>query len=290
MSENKTPDFITYPKTFEKYRWYKPILIFIIGFIALIIFSIILIVAFGSVYSENLMNSLLLGGYETMNNPIGQIFSDLSIIIMIPALYVGVKIVRDRPFSSYISSKGGWNFKLYLKALVIPFILMVIFTAAQIALQGANPKGEYHFSVLFLIACIILVPLQCITEEVVFRGFIMQTFGAWFKIPVVALILQAIVFTLGHGYNSAGLVEIFISGMIFGFFAWKTNGIEVSSAMHTANNFSLALFTMFGLIATTSTIGINDVIIGIITDIVICLIMYYVGEKTEWFGEIPQNS
>ena len=291
MSENKkTPDFITYPKTFENFKWYKPILIFIIGFIATIIFSIILVIAFESIYSVNLIESIILGGYESMNSPVGQVISDLSVIIMIPSLYVGAKIVNDRPFSSYISSRGGWNFKLYLKALIIPFIIMVIFLIAQIAVNGTDSNAAYHFSVLFLITCIILVPLQCITEELVFRGFLMQTFGAWFKIPVVAIILQAIVFALGHEYNSAGLVEIFISGIIFGFFAWKTKGIEVSSAIHTANNFSLALFSMFGFIAASSTVSNTDVIISTIIDIVICLIMYYVGKKTDWFGEIPQNS
>ena len=29
--------FISFPKTFEKYRWYKPILVFIIGLIIMLI-------------------------------------------------------------------------------------------------------------------------------------------------------------------------------------------------------------------------------------------------------------
>ena len=31
MSEHNTPEYITFPRTFENYRWYKPILVFIIG-------------------------------------------------------------------------------------------------------------------------------------------------------------------------------------------------------------------------------------------------------------------
>ena len=90
---------------------------------------------------------------------------------MIPSLYIGAKIVKDRPFSSYVSSHEGWNYKLYLKSLVIPTIIMIIFEGISIAFNGA--EGTNHFSIGFFIICLILVPLQCIAEEYVFRGLIM---------------------------------------------------------------------------------------------------------------------
>ena len=239
MTENnKITEFITFPKTFEKYRWYKPILVFIIGLIIMLIFQLILMVVFGAIYGESAMDIITGGGYEVLNTNLGEIFTDLSVIVMIPALYIATKIVRDRPFSSYASSRGGWNFKLYLKALIIPFIALMVFQGIDVVINGAD--GTYHFSILFLIASLILVPLQCTAEEFVYRGLIMQTFGSWFKIPVLAIVLQAIIFSVSHGYNSLGLVEVFVSGLIFGFLTWKTNGIEVSSAMHTANNFSIS--------------------------------------------------
>ena len=283
MSENnKITDFITYPKTFEKYKWYKPILVIIITVVLTLIFALIL--------NETVPNYILNGGYEVMNTQMGQIFTDLLVIIMIPALYIGVKIVRDRPFSSYISSRGGWNYKLYLKALIIPFVLFMLVSVIESAIEGKEPNAVYHFSVPFLIAIIILVPLQCIAEELIFRGLFMQTFGAWFKIPVVAIILQSILFTFDHGYNSIGLIQIFVTGVVLGFFAWKTNGIEVSSAIHTANNFISALLSSFGLIAATSTVKVTDVIIWSCVYVVLLIILYYVGKKTNWFGEIPENS
>ena len=251
----------------------------------LILQGIILIV-FSAIYGENFIE-LFTSGYEVLNTEWGEIVSDLSVIIMIPALYIATKIVRDRPFSSYASSRGGFNFKLYLKALIIPFIALVILQCLDIAING--PKGTYHFSILFLITSLILIPLQCIAEEYIYRGLIMQTFGSWFKIPVLAILLQSIIFTVSHGYNSLGLIEIFVSGIIFGFLTWKTNGIEVSSAIHTANNFSISLFIMFGLISATSSPTFNNVVISIVFDIILCAIMYYLIMKTDWFGEIKEN-
>ena len=285
---NKITEFITFPKTFEKYRWYKPILVFIIGLIIMLIFQLILMVVFGAIYGESAMDIITGGGYEVLNTNLGEIFTDLSVIVMIPALYIATKIVRDRPFSSYASSRGGWNFKLYLKALIIPFIALMVFQGIDVVINGAD--GTYHFSILFLIASLILVPLQCTAEEFVYRGLIMQTFGSWFKIPVLAIVLQAIIFSVSHGYNSLGLVEVFVSGLIFGFLTWKTNGIEVSSAMHTANNFSISLFIMFGLRSATSSPQFNDVVISIVFDIILCAIMYYVIMKTDWFSEIKEDT
>lgn len=122
-----------------------------------------------------------------------------------------------------------------------------------------------------------------------FRGFLIQTFGSWFKILVLAIIIQAIIFAAVHGYNSLGVFEVFVSGLIMGVLAWKTNGIEVSSALHTANNLTIALFVMFGLQSTTSTINPTDFIIGIVLDIILFVIMYFVGMKTQWFGEIKED-
>jgi membrane protease YdiL (CAAX protease family) len=285
---NKITEFITFPKTFEKYKWYKPIRVFIVGLILMFIFQGILLVVFGAIYGESAMDIITGGGYEVLNNKLGEIFTDLTVIVMIPALYIATKIVRDRPFSSYASSRGGWNFKLYLKALIIPFIALMIIQGIEIAIKG--PEGTYHFSILFLIASLIFIPLQCIAEEYVYRGLIMQTFGSWFKIPVLAIVLQGIIFSVSHGYNSLGLVEVFVSGLIFGFLTWKTNGIEVSSAIHTANNFSISLFIMFGLKSATSTPQFNDVVISIVFDIILCAIMYYVIMKTDWFSEIKEDT
>ena len=288
FENNELSDYITFAKTFENYKWYKPILVFILGTIIMLILEVITVIIFNHIFGYNFIDYVFNGGYEVLNNEIGLILTDLLVIIMIPSLYLASKIVKDRPFSSYSSSRGGWNFKLYLKALIIPLILYIIYGFIDTAIKG--PEGTYHFSILFLIISLISIPLQCIAEEYIFRGLIMQTFGSWFKIPILAIILQAIIFSISHNYNTLGLIEIVISGLIYGYLTWKTNGIEVSSAMHTANNFTINLFVMFGLQSSTSMPKLNDVIISIIFEIILFAIVYYIGKKSDWFGEIPEKT
>lgn len=60
MTENsRIQEFITFPKTFEKYRWYKPILVFIIGIILTILFSAVLSVIFSKFIGMDLTSSIL---------------------------------------------------------------------------------------------------------------------------------------------------------------------------------------------------------------------------------------
>ena len=286
--KNSISDYITFPTTFENYKWYKPILVFIVSLIIFLILSVVVTVVFYVAFGTNFMTSIMNGGYEVLNTELGQIFTDLGVIIMIPSLYIGSKVIKDRPFSSYASSRGGWNFKLYLKAFVIPFALILIAQGVDVLIHGT--KGVSHFSILFFILTLIMVPIQCIAEEFVFRGLVMQTFGSWFKIPVLAIILQGIFFAVIHDYNSLGVIEVLVAGLIYGILTWKTNGIEVSSAFHTANNLSIALFVMFGLSSTSSTVGQYDFIFAVIFDLILFAVVYFVGMKTNWFGEIKETS
>ena len=287
VEKNKISEYITFPRTFENYKWYKPILVFIIALIIYILLNSLITMIFGKVYGWDVIYSIDIGGYEALNTAVGEIYTDLGIIVAIPSIFIASKIVKDRPFSSYSSSRGGWNFKLYFKSLIIPLIMLLIFEVLTLG----EAEGTNHFTITFLIAALITVPLQCIAEEYVYRALFMQTFGSWFKIPILAVILQGIIFALSHGYDNLGNIEVFIFGLGTGFLAWKTNGLEVGAALHTANNLFITLTVMFGLEVTSSTTTLTDALIVIAFDILVFIVTYFVGTKTNWFGEIekPQN-
>ena len=285
---NKIHDYITFPTTFENYKWYKPLIVIIATIFIMLIFDAIILMISYMVGGVDLTRTVLSARYEGLNSALPIIFSDLLLAAFIPSLYIASKIINYRPFSSYSSSRGGWNFKLYFKALIIPITLYIIYEGISAAISGV--KGTFQVSIPFLIAICIAVPLQSIAEEYMFRGFLLQTLGSWFKIPLLAIAIQAITFALFHGYNSFGLLEVLVMGLLCGFLVWKTNGIEVCSAIHTANNFTVGLFVMLGLHVSTSSPQLESVVGTIIFEIVLFIIMYYVGKKTNWFGEIPETS
>ena len=61
-------EFIRLPETFENYRWYKPILVFIIATVIYVILTLLLTAVFEVAYGEHFTASVLNGGYEVMNS------------------------------------------------------------------------------------------------------------------------------------------------------------------------------------------------------------------------------
>ena len=282
MNEDDFPEYITFPRTFETYKWYKPILVFITGAIVYIILQVLIFVIFGMTYGLDAVIQLT-QGYESLNSEVGSYISYLSVVIFLPSLYIASKIVRDRPFSSYSSSRGGWDWKLFFKSLSIPLVVYLIYETVTSLIRG--PVGPNTLTLAFFLICLIIIPLQCIAEEYFIRGLIMQTFGSWFKIPLLAIILQSIVFASMHPYSILGVLGVFVQGMILGLLTWRSNGLEVGSALHSVNNLTSAYFVAIGFEISSSVISPFDFASTMIVTTISALGLYYVGTRKGWFGE-----
>lgn len=286
MSENNFSDFVTFPRTFEKYKWYKPLISLVLVLIVYFVFQIILLVVFNFIYGESVINGILFGGYETLNTSDASVyFSYISIAVFIPAIYIASKIVRDRPFSSYASSRGGWNWKLYFKCLLIPLAVYIIVNVISIPFDN-NPKtSTSQVSLITMVLSLILIPLQCIAEEYVFRGALMQALGSWFKIPILAIVIQAIIFALLHSYDALGVISIAISGVVYGLLAWRTNGIEAGAAIHSINNLMGFYIVALGLGSISSKVSLTEFIVDVALTLISAAALYYIGNKKGWFSE-----
>lgn len=289
-NENKFPDFVTFPRTFENYKWYKPLITIVLVIILYVVFQIILTLVFSAIYGNAVIDGIMNGGYDSLNTSDASVyFSYLSIVIFAPAIYIASKIVRDRPFSSYASSRGGWNWKIYFKCLLVPLAIYLVYYMISI-MAGMESGSSTQVSVIALFLSTILIPLQCISEEYAYRGLLMQSLGAWFKIPILAIIVQAIIFAISHPYNSLGVINIGISGIIFGLFAWRTNGLEAGAAIHSINNLMAFYTVALGLSSLSSTVSFSDFISDIIITLVTAIALYYIGNKKGWFDEKASES
>lgn len=281
--KNIKDDYITYPMTFEKYRWYKPILVFILSVIFLYIFinvatGVILALVPGLSPDAFVSSISQTQGFDSFVGILG--FSLLALAI--PSVYLATKIVRDRPFSSYLSSVGGWNWGLFAKSAAIFFAAYIIIHVVQALIFGV--QFDVKLTALSFLALIIITPLQCFAEELFCRGLLMQTFGSWFKIPIIAIVLQAIVFTFAHGYNSVGLMEILFFGLCYGFLAWYTKGLEVSSALHMANNVTLLIVSGVTTVGLSTKISLVSGLLGMAVPLLIIAALFLIDWKFNWIG------
>ena len=98
---------------------------------------------------------------------------------------------------------------------------------------------------LNMVLLLVLVPLQCYAEELVFRGYLMQTIGRWLKNPAWAILLPAPFFMLAHGYDLWGQASIVVMAVLAGFLCWYTGGLEAAIGMHVMNNITTMAMGMF---------------------------------------------
>lgn len=277
-------DYITYPRRFKAYRWYKPLLVAVLFAVFLLIsmFGIELItkVIFKTVVSDH--------GYDDMDfySAPGAFYNGAMAAIVIPCLIFAALIVKDRPVSSYFSSMGGWRWKNFFRMLGVGFVVFGIPSIIRFALKG---NTGIRFTLGGFLILSLFVPLQGVAEEMMYRGFIMQTAGSWFNMSLVGLIVQILCFTLTHNYNIIGVIGIAVSALIYGLTCVFSKGIEAPSALHILNNMTEIYMAGFGFGAVSAVQTVPETLFNLFFKILFFLFVLYAAKKLHWFDEVKRD-
>lgn len=267
FEKNEEKEFTTFSSTLETYAWYKPFLIIIIAAIlSLVISSVIFKIAGVNVKA---------GGIERI------IYSSITMIALIPGIYIGFKLLYKIPFSTQIAPIRKWNWGIYIKAFIITLIVYGVFQVVPLLVSGK--PNITNTSIAVLILCLILPLVQGFAEEYLCRGLLMQTFGSWFKIPIVAIFLQAIIFSLLHPYEILAAIGVFCVGFVYGFITWYGQGLESASAMHAVNNMFAFLALGLGLQQTESPNEVFSFVMNLVLLVIPIIIIFVLDKKFNFF-------
>ena len=299
-SNAKEHSYPVYGRQFKSYRWYKPIITSVLFFgiylvLALLVFVGVMFAIRNEVTPDSVQSviaSIFATDYDSMDlaNPWQSLVTLGSVAVMIPALWLASVIVRDRPFSSYSSSRGGWSSKVFWKAFPVAFVCIALpILVDELFIQHHIDNFQMRFTLASFAVVTVLGPLQCIAEEYVFRGLLMQTLGSWLRVPVIAVILQSVVFVLMHPYNIYGKLGIFVSGLVFAVTAWIGRGIEVSSAFHICNNMTIFYLEGMNIAEISSESDLRSLIFETVTGAVFVLAIFIISKRTNWFSRIRKN-
>jgi len=272
-------EYPTYPRRFISYRWFKPLLAGLL-FAVLYLGSNVAIVLLGALNQGGLESVMkIAGSYDTMDVSSGPgILLNLgSLAVAIPLLALTALIVRDRPFSSYSSARGGWDWSVFGRMMLLALLVCGVPNLVWILLDHGPLNNQFTIATFLLLT--VMGPLQCIAEEYMFRGLLMQTFGGWFRIPVIAVVLQALIFMAMHPYNLTGKLTILATGCMMGLMAWISRGIEASSAIHIVNNMVAFYADGLGLGAIGSEVSSLDLVVTLIIDAVYVAVLLVLRKK-----------
>jgi hypothetical protein len=174
-----------------------------------------------------------------------------SILAHLAVFTVVAPLVHRRPWRSFVVPEP-FRWRLFGIAFAAFAILLLAGTAAA-HLSGAErltPTMDGVRFLAFLPLALVLVPLQVLAEEVLFRGYLLQVVGRVTRRFLVRLIVPAIVFAALHLGNPEALYDavwgpaLFLAlSLYLGLLTLTQDGLEGPIAVHLANNW-IALFVV----------------------------------------------
>ena len=202
----------------------------------------------------------LLGGYLLPN---------LSFPFFLAGIVLTVRVLHRRSVSSLVTPRERINWQRVGQGFLVWGVLALVVTGVEIALHPAsfrwNPVGVGRY-LAFLGMALIFTPLQTTTEELFFRGYLLQAVGRKVRKPWAAALVNGVLFMLPHLANpevSAGplLLILYYLGM-GAFFSWITlrdGSADLALGAHAANNLFVALLINFeGSALQTPSLVMSD--------------------------------
>ncbi len=180
------------------------------------------------------------------------IFTNFTIYLMLAGLVISIKFIHYRTFTSVITTKR----KMQWSRFWIGFLVYGGLIAVGCVIDYFISPETYSFSFdasKFWIALpfiLIMTPIQAATEEFIFRGYVIQSFGLKIKNGMLLSAISGFMFTLPHLMNpevtassKEGIISTlcmilnyFVVGMILAMITIKTNSLEAAVGAHAVNN------------------------------------------------------
>jgi len=154
-------------------------------------------------------------------------------------------LIHRRAWQTYLTAARRFRYREFWTSFLVLFLLLGV---ASYAAYLFDPNAlEYVFDpsafFIFLPAVLLLVPLQVLAEEVLFRGYLLQAVGERTGSFLARLIIPGVLFGLLHGANpevdAGGPIVLWIYvgiGLYLGLLTLWSNGLEHAIGVHLANN------------------------------------------------------
>jgi uncharacterized protein len=209
----------------------------------------------------------------------------LASITFLAGIILAIRFIHHRKLITLITPLSHLNWKRLMQG----FISWAVFSAIIGLCESLLYPGRYLFSFdkqhfpIFLILALFLIPVQTSTEELFFRGYLLQGFGLRIRNHIVLSIISGMVFMLPHLLNPEAQLNYllmgatyFVIGATLAYTTLRTGTLEIALGMHAANNLFTALFAnaVVTVMPTPSLFTVNelDVIYATVTTFIACIL------------------
>ena len=182
-----------------------------------------------------------LGGLDFVSTASALIIRDLALVSLVfYFIWRNGESLRDLGWTW----KNGWSDVLLGVVLFLPFTyganLLESFLRHVGLFAPAGPPSflSVHGSAETALG-VLLVIIVALAEETIFRGYLLLRFQGTHMRPLVAAVLSAIIFSLGHGYEgTAGVITVGYMGLVFALLLLWRGSLVAPVIMHFLQDFS----------------------------------------------------
>lgn len=192
--------------------------------------------------AENQMSDL----FETLQVNYG--LNTTFVLIMWPllvaffGLIISVKYFHKWNIISIFNNRKSIDYKRLVASFVLWFVISLL-----IMFYSFNDDFIWNFqaSKFFPLAILgmLIIPIQCAAEELLFRGYLFQLIGTRIKKGWLVVLITGSLFGLLHTSNpevamlgNVALIYYVWSGFFLGFLTLFDDGLEIPLGYHVANN------------------------------------------------------
>ena len=175
---------------------------------------------------------------------------NFSFITLFIGLYIAIRFLHNRSFMTLITPNTHIRWGRLFLGFWVYFLLITMASLVEAVIF----PGRYQFTLdlnqflTFLPIALVITPIQTSTEELFFRGYLMQGIGLKSQSSLIPILLSSILFMLPHllnpeiSQNFSLLASLyFIVGVFLAFITVRDNSLELAIGAHAANNLFIAL-------------------------------------------------
>ncbi|GAA1518757.1 hypothetical protein GCM10009677_60250 [Sphaerisporangium rubeum] len=205
----------------------------------------VIVITIGAVVAQFAGVAVVMSDERLFGDPVFELaVALLSIALVLPVVFGTAWLVQRRRPGTLSSVAGRLRWRWLLLCSVVALVAMVLGQLAMMltfAVTGEGLDGMFGWVgwerfAPGLVVILLLVPFQAAAEEYMFRGWLIQAFGSFFTTPWPGIVIGAAAFTSLHAYTDWGILDVFGFGLLMGWLAVRTGGLEAPIALHVLNN------------------------------------------------------
>ena len=223
-----------------------------------------------------------------------------SFAVMTLGVFCVIRFIHKRSLQSLFAIEA-FRFGRMFHGLIAWMVLLGIITFAQYLWKPELFEFTFNSSLFWpvALACLFAIPIQASTEEIVFRGYFFQSFGAATKKPIVPLIIVSVLFSVAHFMNpeiaNHNLPEqicialsYFTIAALAAIVTLRDNSLALACGLHVGNNLFLTIICNYSgsALTTQSIFTLKEMLpyLELFSIIVLSILFYYY-----FFGKVKNK-